>query len=65
MQTVQAALWVVFLLVFLAIAVRLHERLSRRGQLHRHGGVDGRAQAGAGGAVRRLLQLPGVSSSST
>ena len=36
--------------------VRLHERLPRRGELHRDRGVDRRAQALAGGDLGRVLQ---------
>ena len=39
--------------------VRLHERLPRRGELHRHRGLDARAQALSGRAHGGVLQLPG------
>src|SRR5262249_5232573 len=39
--------------------LRLHQRLSRRGQLHRHRGVHPGADAAAGGGVGGLLQLRG------
>jgi PiT family inorganic phosphate transporter len=59
METVQIGLWVVVMLVVLALAVRLHERLPRRRQLDRHRRVHRRAQAAAGGGLCRLLQRGG------
>ena len=39
--------------------LRLHQRLPRRGQLHRHRGLDPRAHPHAGGGLGGLLQLRG------